>query len=74
MNYSKITIVQLRYKSQYLFSFGRIHLWVSLKISHFDSWPRKGLIFAEVLESESERNTSTSALGRMTKLVFLRLL
>ena len=37
--------------------FLRILFWVFLRLSHFDSQPSRGLIFAEVSESETERNT-----------------
>ena len=37
--------------------FRRIHLWVFMRPGHFDSWRKKGLLLAEILESKSERNT-----------------
>ena len=37
--------------------FRRIHLRIFLRLNHFDSQPRRGVILAEVLESETEINT-----------------
>ena len=37
--------------------FRRIHLRIFLQLSHFGFQPEKGLILAEVSESETERNT-----------------
>ena len=37
--------------------FRRIHLRIFLRLNHFDSQPRRGVILAEVLESETETNT-----------------